>query len=299
MLLLIGRRLQRGLSYNHFMNIDLHTHSFFSDGENSPEEIVLEAVRKGVTLLSITDHNFLPEAELLKLSEKRISLIQGIEISTLFKTSTSEISLHVLGYGKKLNHRLLNKELMGTVGGYNRRAQSIIAKLNKEFSTLNLDFKSLSVQNNEAYVSRNTLARLLVEHLKGAISIKDALKQYVFVQEDNSWMISPKESFRLIISAGGIPVLAHSGRELQKMGLVKYEKMVSEFVKDGLLGLEIYYPRNTSENINVMRGVAKRFGLYITGGSDWHGHTYTPEFKIGQEVPREEVVSFLNDRRIN
>lgn len=282
------------------MYIDLHTHSYFSDGELSPEEIITEAKRRNVSIFSITDHNFLSDTEAIKeyARESAINYLDGIEISTLRRLSGSAMSLHVLGYGKKLDRDLLNKNLQKTIDGYNNRARAIIEKLNNIFPELKLDFQSLNDNSKEIYISRHTLAKLLVEHLKNGLSIKEALKEYVFVEEDNSWMMTPEESFKLITDAGGVPVLAHSGRELKKIGLAGYEKMIADFVESGLLGLEIYFPKHTNEEIDIMRNIAQKFKLYITGGSDWHGKTYTPKIEIGIELPQQDIMAFLNDKRI-
>jgi len=283
------------------MHIDLHTHSFFSDGEYSPEEIVNEALNKNISILSITDHNFILENESIKKYARKnnIKFIEGIEISTLWRSSFFKTSLHILGYGKKLNSTLLNKKLKNTVNEYNNRAHAIINKLNKEFPNLNLDLESLKGCTKEAYISRNTLARLLVEHLKNKISIRDALRQYVFVEENDSWMMSTEESFKLITAADGVPVLAHSGKLLRQIGLKEYKEMIADLVEKGLLGIEVYYPRHTSEEINALKKIANEFNLYITGGSDWHGKSFTPGLQMGREFPMKDLSSFLSDKNIN
>lgn len=194
----------------------------------------------------------------------------------------------------------MSDNLQRTIDGYNSRASAIIAKVNKLFPDINLDFQSLKLVGHEAYVSRNTIARIVAQHLKENTTVKDVLKQYVFIeQEDDTWMMTPKESFELIASAGGIPVLAHSGRELRKMGHEVYGKMLSDLVGDGLLGLEVYYPKHSEDEVATLRNLAKKFGLYITGGSDWHGVMYTPEISIGREIPVEDITPFLQDSRIS
>ena len=282
------------------MKIDLHTHSYFSDGELSPEELIKKAKDSNVSILAITDHNFLTDIKTLKEEAKKdgMVLIDGIEISTLYRLPSSSISLHVLGYGKKLDRNILNNNLQKTIDGYNNRALAIIGAINTTFPTLNLNFDTLKKNSTESYISRNTLARLLVEHLNNGMSIKDALKEYIFTKEDDSWMMAPEESFKIITDAGGIPVLAHSGRELRKMGINEYEKMIACFANVGLLGLEIYYPKHTDDEIVVMKSIAHKYNLYITGGSDWHGSLYTQNGAISQHVPDGDIYVFLHDDRI-
>lgn len=278
------------------MNIDLHTHSYFSDGEYSPEEVIFEAKKNNVSMLSITDHNVVEYDENVRRVAKisNVFFVEGIEISTLYRSSDNIISLHILGYSKDFNRALLRQTLQETINGYNARARKIIDKLNREFSTLHLDFEKIREGNHETYISRNTLARLLTEHAKN-LSIKDALRQYVFVEEDDSWMIKTEGSFQLIERAGGAAVLAHSGRELRRIGLVAYEKMIQQFVLRGLRGLEVYYPKHTPEEICVIKDIAKKYRLYITGGSDWHGPIYTPNITMGTDNNEKDIIPFLKD----
>lgn len=277
------------------MIIDLHIHSGFSDGELSLKEILSEIIKNKVKIFSVTDHNTLKYGdEFFKIAqEKSITLIEGIEISTIYRKSDVPLSIHVLGYAKKFDSDLLKKELSETVDKYNERAKKIINKLNTQFSGLNMNFDLIYKNTQEVYVSRNTIAKLLVEYLKN-ISIKDALKQYVFIEEDDSWMMETFDAFSLIKKAGGVPVLAHSGRELRRLGVDFYEKMIKEFVQTGLQGLEVYHPKHTQEEINIIRNIAKKYGLFITGGSDWHGlsNSITNE-KIGINMSETEVNNFL------
>lgn len=223
-----------------------------------------------------------------------INFVEGIEVSTLYRSSHGATSLHVLGYSKDFNRLLLQQALLQTINGYNDRAKKIVEKLNHKFPTINLDFEKIKNKNREAYVSRNTLARLLIEDVKN-LSIKNALGQYIFVEEDNSWMMETENSFRLIEQSGGVPVLAHSGRELRKMGLVAYENMVQRFSQIGLRGLEVYYPKHTPEEVYTIKNIAKKYGLYITGGSDWHGPAYTPNITIGIHDHRADITQFLKE----
>ncbi len=61
----------------------------------------------------------------------------------------------------------------------------------------------------------------------------------------------------------------------------------------GLQGIEVYYPSHTPEQINTLEKLAKKYNLVITGGSDWHGATYTPNTKLGSLLPETESRNFL------
>lgn len=274
--------------------IDLHTHSYFSDGEWSPERILNEAISNDVSVLSVTDHNVLTRSENIQDIAKNanILLVDGTEISTLYRNPLGDFSLHVLGYSKNFNQSHLENGLEKTISAYNERARKIIDKLNDKFPNLNLDFDTIYSAGHEAYVSRNTLAHLLVAKMP-ELSVRDALKQHVFVEETDAWMIHTEDSFRLISEAGGIPVLAHSGRELRKIGHEAYEAMIEHFSEQGLFGIEVYYPKHTVEEIEYIKSIAHKFNLCITGGSDFHGPVYTPNINIGTEIPTDSISHFL------
>lgn len=80
--------------------VDLHVHSYYSDGTMSPKEILMEALNKGVGLLAITDHDILNgSVELMKIYDKYdIKCISGVEIDVI----DNGINYHVLGYGVDL-----------------------------------------------------------------------------------------------------------------------------------------------------------------------------------------------------
>ena len=196
--------------------IDLHLHSYYSDGEDGPNKLLRLAIEKKISIFSITDHNFIvpKDEKFFKEAELNgIKFVQGIEISSFDDKTKS--SFHILGYSKNFDTYKMNAELKKTVAGYNDRAKKIIQKLNKKYPGLNLNFYDLKKKNPEIYVSRNTIAIELKRFLKSDATIKELSKE-VFVEEKSGWMLSPEEAIHLIVRLGGTPVLAHSGRLFSK-----------------------------------------------------------------------------------
>ncbi len=259
--------------------IDLHIHSYYSDGETSPSNIINIAHKEDIKLLSLTDHNFIFKNKKIKnyTFEKGIIFVEGLEISSLDRKTKS--SLHILGYSNNFDISI-NDDLKETVNGYNQRAKKIINKLNKEFSGINLDFDFLKNKNKEIYVSRNTLIIELLKFLKNKIEFKEA-KKYAFIKENNDWMLEPKKAIEIIKNRGGIAVLAHSGNLIKKLGVGGYEKFVKDLYLNGLDGLEAYHPKHTKEDIEIIKHIAKNLKIFITGGSDWHGFNFSPKIKLG------------------
>lgn len=274
--------------------VDLHLHSYYSDGEHSPEEIIKVLIKYNVSIFSLTEHNIVVDDRFgIKdfSNQYGLKFVEGVEISTLDRDLNQ--SFHVLGYAKNFEKIKLNQRLRTTIEGYNLRAEKIINKLNTKFPFIDLNFNNIKSASQEAYISRNTLARLLVDGLNGSLTIKEALREYVFVEENDNWMLSPVESFNIIKLTGGIPVLAHSGGAFSRLGPEVYENLIRKFIGQGLEGIEVYYSHHSMEEISALKNIALRYGLLITAGSDWHGVNYTPLIKPGLEISSEELEKFL------
>lgn len=272
-------------------NIDLHIHSHFSDGINSPEEIREEARQEGVKLFSITDHNYIgADARLIKDGQKKFSFLQGIEISSLDRVTDEP--LHILGYSYNFNIPQINRSLASVVEGYNIRAKNIIAKLNDKFSS-GFDFEEIKKETPAAFVSRNLLAKKLTEFVGNGMIMTEALNE-AFIDEDNSWLPGAEDVIGLIQNCGGIAVLAHPGNILEKTSI---EELIKRLGAAGLGGIEAFYPKHSPKTTGVLINLAKKYQLIITAGSDWHGRNFSAS-PLGIKVPAwiyESCIIFFSD----
>jgi predicted metal-dependent phosphoesterase TrpH len=262
--------------------IDLHIHSYYSDGEESPVTLLNAAIDKNFGIFSITDHNYIsPEQNRLKkLAEKQgVLFIQGIEVSCVDKRTNE--SLHILGYSNSFNFEKINKKLLTTIEGYNNRAKKIIKKLNHKYTT-GFDYQKIKNEIPSAYVSINYLAHRLFNHLNGGITPKELISE-VFIKEDNSWMLDVREAIKIIEEANGVAILAHPGN---LVGNNQFDKFVKKLIKFGLKGIEVYAPKHDTHTINVLGEIAEKFNLILTAGSDWHG-THTSQKEKGILVSDE------------
>lgn len=261
------------------MLYDLHIHSSYSDGEHEFDEILNNALMSKLKGFCITDHNGIhPDIKIFntKTQQHRIEILEGIEISTIFRNNESPLSLHVLGYSLNFDSKLLNTELTETILGYQLRALKIIAKCKK--LGIPIDYYKLITQSKAAYISRNTIAKEIIKYLN--ISFKEALKM-AFIKEKEDWFLETAQAISLIQEAGGIPVLAHPGKILSKLGKKSFESLIKEFIINGLRGIEVFYPSHKLSEINNLLDIAKKHKLIITGGTDYHGLSVPPYSKIG------------------
>lgn len=253
--------------------IDLHTHSYYSDGGDSPRALLVTAFKEGFNVFSIADHNYISsdQKNLQRLSEKQGMLfIQGIELSCIDR-ETKE-SLHILGYSKCFNIEKINEKLLTIIEGYNNRAKKIIEKLNRKYDA-RFDFDKIKNEIRSVCVSRNHIAQKLSGFLDNRFAPKELLSE-VFVEENNSWMLDPKKAIEIIAESNGIAILAHPGNLVYKN---HFEDLIERLIDFGLRGIEVYSPKNSFDVIDILRKTAEKFDLIITGGSDWHGRNLSKE----------------------
>jgi len=256
--------------------IDLHTHTTESDGSFTPEELILEAKRVGLSAIAITDHDSisgLKKAAPLAL-EYNIELIPGVELSTDYNGK----EVHVVGlYIDPENENFLARIKEFKENRDNRNA-IMVENLQKEGFSITME--ELKAENPDCVITRANIARFLYEHdmiptIQTAFEkyIGDNCKCYV-----NRFKITPMDGVRLIKEAGGIAILAHP--LLYHMSDATLQKLINEMKAAGLDGIEAIYCTYTPSEERQMKKLAEENGLLISGGSDFHGTT-KPNLNLG------------------
>lgn len=259
---------------------DLHLHTNFSDSTYSPAQLVLESAKSGLSAIAIVDHDTvkgIPPA-LEESGRADIEVIPGVELSAELENKEVHILGYLIDYNKKgLLERLevLNKNRL-------ERIHRIADKL--KGMGVNLEAEEVFSLAGHATVGRLHVARALMK--RGFVgSIFEAFQKYI---GDNcpafelGFKFSPQEAIRLIKDARGIPVLAHPY-------ILHNDDLILDFIKEGLMGIEVYYPEHSQSMVNFYLDLAKQNNLLVTGGSDCHG-TAKPGISIGcVKVPYELV----------
>ncbi|KTC89042.1 PHP domain-containing protein [Fluoribacter dumoffii] len=245
--------------------IDLHCHSYFSDGVLSPKELIEKAQAQKIKCLSLTDHDTIAGyPELLEAAAATpIKIINGIELSARWKKH----ELHILGY--QINHTPSLLELI------TRQNQSRIERAQQIGTAL------ASIDISDAYakacelaghnrVGRPHFAQLLVNEGKVkdlAAAFKRFLGRGKIAYVPTPW-ISIEEAVQGIVDAGGQAVIAHP----LKYGLTrsKLHELINEFKNAGGVGLEVVSGEMTVTEVNEMAATCLRFHLLASSGSDYH-----------------------------
>jgi 3',5'-nucleoside bisphosphate phosphatase len=264
--------------------VDLHSHTNASDGEHSPEELIALARDRGLAVLALTDHDTIAAVERAQTAAAQagdIELIPGVELST----DVPGHEIHVLGYF--VNWRdpeflaMINKFREGRIG----RAEKIVAKLAELGAPIS--FARVQEIAGDGAIGRPHVAQALVEAGHVA-TMRAAFDQYLANDKPayvEHYSLPPTEAVKLILSAGGVPVLAHP------RGV---EQFLPDLVEAGLLGLECYYPEYDEREQRELVDLAKQYGLVATGGSDFHGlHKMGHMSGLGEVYVPPEVVEKL------
>ena len=257
--------------------IDLHSHTDRSDGTLSPAELVAEAVRAGLSALAITDHDtFAGYDDAVPFAAGAgLELICGIEISTRYHGTT----IHLLGYFPETPPSAGLRAWLDFLQE-NRRDRNV--RLIDKLRSLGIDITLEEVERyGRTLTARPHFARVLVE--KGyASGIQEAFDLYLdesakaFVQRHE---VPMEEALERILASGGVPSLAHPVRVAHN-NWAKIAATVEDLAGYGLRAIEVYHSDHTPENVSYYKSLAERFGLAVTGGSDFHGAN-KPQIELG------------------
>lgn len=256
--------------------IDLHTHSTCSDGTFSPEGLVHEAVACGITHLSLTDHDSFDGVAPAREAAQQagIAFLAGLEISAEFQPGT----MHILGYGFDETHPLLREKVAFVQQARKDRNPVIVKKLNG--LGIDITMEEIAAEAGGDIVGRPHFAKVMLR--KGYVKDNQEAFDKYLAKGMPAYMdkvrLGPEESIDCIAQAGGIPVLAHPYQ--LKVSEEEMEKVIGRLAGAGLRGLECYYKDHDDAKVATLLGLARRFNLLATGGSDFHG-TNRPKVRLG------------------
>ncbi|MBI2437290.1 MAG: PHP domain-containing protein [Lentisphaerae bacterium] len=266
--------------------IDLHTHSTFSDGSLTPEQLVREAERAQLSALALTDHDSLGGLERFTAAWAKTSVrgVPGVEISV--DCQPSNATMHLLGYFIDQADAQLNEHINRLQEGRQRRNNEILKRLNAMGLALTLnEVAAFAGENN---VGRLHFAQALVA--RGYVHTnQEAFDKYLAKGKSgyvNRLRLTPANAVAMIRKASGVAVLAHPFTlNLSKPELAK---CVDELVQAGLQGVEVYYPQHSPKMVRQYLELARQFHLVVTGGTDFHGAPI-PDIKLGRGFGALEV----------
>ena len=244
--------------------IDLHLHTTASDGRSSPEELVLDAVAAGLTTIGLTDHDTLAALSATSDAARACGLecVPGVEITAVHAGR----DVHVLAYFVRADDEALLEFLERQRADRRRRLFEMLDQLERAGAPVDREaVRERAVQSGRS-AGRPLLAQALVDAGHVA-SVAEAFDRYLaegrpaFVPRLGA---APADVIALVARAGGLSSLAHPGK-------LHDDGIVPPLVEAGLPAIEVHHPDHREADVERYQGMASKYGLLVTGGSDYHG----------------------------
>src|SRR5215510_757753 len=267
------------------LRVDLHMHTCYSDGADTPTQLVAKAAQQGLHSIAITDHDILaalPEAQQAGL-DYGVEVLVGVELTVQYQQYDD---IHLLGYFFDPEHAALQARLALVQQHRVQRGIEMLERINAllvQHGQAPLDSQRV-LHSARGALTRPHLAHALVA--RGyASSVQNAFENFLIPCNVPKAALSPEEALQLIAQAGGVCSLAHPGTLSTDPEVM--HSLLDAFKTMGLVGLEVYHHRHYPDAIEFFQSCAKRYGLVATGGSDYHGR---PEGAVlGQIAPEYPI----------
>ena len=264
------------------MFADLHLHTAFSDGTYSPEELAGHARHQRLAAIAVTDHDTAEGCVRAAAAcvQNGLEFIPGIELTA----ELEDHELHILGYGFEAAHPEFQRELATFQNVRQQRIREMVTRLNDRGVPLRAD--AVFALANCRSPGRPHVARALVQ--AGVCSSLDEAFERFLKKHRPAWVpkfnMSALRAIELLHAAGGLAVMAHPG-------LNRIDPLIPALVDAGLDGLECHYRNHTEQDTSRFLALARKYGLLVTGGSDFHGAN-RPSIRLGTgegnlHVPQE------------
>lgn len=267
------------------MPFDLHTHSFVSDGTQSPADVVQAAAQAGLTGLALTDHDTTAgwEEAAAQARASGVALVPGMEVSC---ASDTGISVHLLSYLHDPTAPALVEEIGRARRARVTRAQRMTERLSADFPITWEDV--LEHSTPEATIGRPHIADALVS--AGVVGTRSEAFAGILTGRSKYYVPhyapDPVDAVRLVREAGGVPVFAHPMASAR--GRVVGPEVFEAMIDAGLAGVEVHHRDNPEAGRAWLLDLAARHDLLVTGSSDYHG-AGKPN-RIGENTTPDAVV---------
>lgn len=257
--------------------IDLHAHTTASDGSLTPTALVRLAAERGLSTIAVTDHDTVSGcAEALAAAPAAgVEVVPGIEISVDYPQG----EFHLLGYFVDHEDPSFLAQLHRLQDNRVNRNHQMMAKL--QAAGLPITMEDVIAEAGGGQIGRPHMAKALVR--RGVVgSVQEAFDRYL---ADGApchvpkIKLDPEAAIALIHAAGGVAILAHP-KYLEFPDLASLERAIAAWSAAGLDGIECYYSQHSEAETAAYLAIARRLGLLVSGGSDFHGDS-KPDVKLG------------------
>lgn len=267
--------------------VDLHAHSDRSDGTYTPSELLDYAVEKKLNAIALTDHDSIDGLDefLSRAEGKPIEAVPGIEFSTAYQGKDVHLVGLFIDYKSEAMKGALD-EFCRSRDNRNRRMCELLCEHGVEIT-----YEEMCETYPDAVLTRAHYGALMIS--KGYVkSMAEAFDRYIgdhakcYIPREK---VTPVMAVDLVRRCGGVPILAHP--PLYHMSEERLDALVHELAENGLVGIEVLYSTYHERERRQMAGLAEKYDLLWSGGSDFHGaHKQGLDLGCGYgslEVPEE------------
>ncbi|MEK0306903.1 PHP domain-containing protein [Bifidobacterium favimelis] len=272
---------------------DLHCHTVFSDGTMTPSQMVGEAIQAGLEGVAITDHDTNAGWQEAEEASRRsgLPLIQGTEITA----QDGPVSVHMLAYLYDPDDGAMRDLFERTRRARMTRTRTMVDRIARDYP---ITWEGVLAQVKEG--GRTTIGRPhIADALVAAGVYENRSQAFAGACSSDSPYYLPTPSpttdqvLKAVKEAGGVVVIAHPGAVNRNPVLLSDER-IAALSGQGLDGLEVWHRDNPPSERTRLLGLARRYGLLVTGGSDWHGRG-KPN-RIGENTTGRETVEEIVNR---
>lgn len=259
--------------------IDLHTHSYCSDGTFSPEGLVILAKQKGLSAIALTDHDTIDGLPLFLEAGKKHGLetISGIEFAAQYH-GFHQPEIHIVGLGFAPQHTALTENMAQIKQDRHARNEEMCHKLTA--IGLPVSIEEVTQCAGGEIVTRAHFAKILLQ--KHLVASRDEVFSRYLSPGCPAYVprkvLTPEQCIQTIHAAGGIAILAHP--TLYHLESEQIHTLCQELKALGLDGMECYYSTYNAQQTKDMLHIADRLNLLPSGGSDFHGEN-KPHIQLG------------------
>lgn len=260
--------------------VDLHIHTFHSDGCYSPSQVVSMAAEKGLKAIAIADHDSVSGVEEARArgSQLEVEVVPAVELSIGFRDYHD---IHLLGYYIDHQDKIFTSRLAEFRKARDLRGKAIVEKINIKLASEHkhgISYDEL-VDTAQESLGRLHIARLLVERGQ-ARNVQDAFVRYVLPCNVPKRCFPLKEALNEISRIGGVSILAHPQSISDDRRVLS--SLIRELKQMGLDGIEVYNNLCYKDDMIFLESLCKELNLARTGGSDFHGYEDDVQIGIGR-----------------
>lgn len=249
---------------------DIHCHTAFSDGTETPHTLIRQAKALGLHGVAITDHDTTAgwkEAE-LAARELGMPLLRGTEITA----ADRNVSVHMLAFQYDPRSQTISQLFAGTRAARMARTKAMVELMSRDYPITWYDVLAQVREGERTTIGRPHIADALVaagvyatrsDAFAGAVSATG--KYYIPTPSPTT-----HEVVRAVGDAGGVAIIAHAGG-LNRNPVLLSDEQIEDLIDEGLDGLEVWHRDNPPEQRRRLLDICRRRHLLVTGGSDWHG----------------------------